>query len=117
MPSYRPQANIRCSSAARARAVAWVNGAPAGLGTIRWVSGPASASRAWPHGSGRITMPGPPPARAAPTALGTAVRRVVHGAVHVVGPGPQVVHRQPERPVRVRLADQGKVQRREVLRK
>ena len=43
-------------------ASAWVNGVPAGVGTTRRVAvGWRSASSASPHGSGRITMPGPPP--------------------------------------------------------
>src|SRR5919112_6147824 len=59
MPSYRPQAKIRWSSAASSCASAWVNGVPAGEGTTS-VPGPTDCSAA-NHGSGRITMPGPPP--------------------------------------------------------
>ena len=65
IPSYRPQANTRCARV----------GVPSGgrLGERHAARGrhdqqrparrpPAtSASSAWPHGSGRMTMPGPPP--------------------------------------------------------
>src|SRR5690349_20785559 len=59
MPSYRPQAKIRWSSPASSYASAWLNGVPAGDGTT---SVPGSTDRrAAYHGSGRMTMPGPPP--------------------------------------------------------
>src|SRR5579872_5812474 len=35
MPSYRPQAKIRCRSPAYWAAISWVNGVPDGVGTIR----------------------------------------------------------------------------------
>src|SRR5436305_76355 len=59
MPSYRPQAKIRCGSPASSWASAWVNGTPAGDGTTSR-PGPISSS-APPQGSGRMTIPGPPP--------------------------------------------------------
>ena len=46
------------------RAIRWVNGSPAGLGTTRCGSllrTRRTASSASPHGSGRMTMPAPPP--------------------------------------------------------
>ena len=64
MPSYRPHANTSRCSAAHVRAVACVNGLPAGVGTTsRGGRGSAAttASSASPHTCGRITMPGPPP--------------------------------------------------------
>ncbi len=64
MPSYRPQAKSNHGWAANSAATSWVNRSPLGLGTtstgIDSVSG-TSSSKAAPHGSGRITMPGPPP--------------------------------------------------------
>src|SRR5690242_14108780 len=73
MPSYRPHAKISRGSAASSWASAWVNGTPAGVGTTSrpggsrpgstpaGPSGGTRSSRASPQGSGRITMPGPPP--------------------------------------------------------
>src|SRR5690242_8115643 len=46
-----------------------------------------------------------------------AVGRVVHRPVHVVRPGPQVVHRQVKRPGRPGLADQRQLKRGEEVRK
>src|SRR5258705_4811531 len=61
MPSYRPQAKTRCCSVASSEAIAWLNGTPACLGTTSREPVVRTASSASPHGSGRITMPGPPP--------------------------------------------------------
>src|SRR5215210_3064360 len=67
MPSYRPQAKTSPGSVTQAAAVAWVNGRPAGVGTTSRVPGGRTASSARPHGSGRMTMPGPPPYGASST--------------------------------------------------
>src|SRR5215218_2082148 len=69
MPSYRPHAKTRPGSVAHSAATACVKGRPAGVGTTSRVPGGRTASSASAHGSG-----------------------VIHGAVHVVGPLPQVVH-------------------------
>ncbi len=61
MPSYRPQAKTRPGSVAHCAARAWVNGRPAGVGTTSRVPGRRTSASARPHGSGRMTMPGPPP--------------------------------------------------------
>ena len=49
-----------------------MNGCPAGVGTTRRVPGGRTASRARPHGSGFITMPGPPPYGASSTVRWTS---------------------------------------------
>src|SRR4051794_27189873 len=67
MPSYRPQAKTRPGSAAHSAAMAWVNRRPAGVGTTSRVPGGRTSSRARPQGSGRMTMPGPPPYGASST--------------------------------------------------
>ena len=66
MPSYRPQQKSSHGSRANDRASAWSKRRPAGVGTT--TSGGAAApesaktvSSASPHGSGRITIPAPPP--------------------------------------------------------
>src|SRR5215470_7386159 len=64
IPSYRPQAKIRCVWRAYAAAISCRNGTPAGVGTISRVCGEpplASASSASPQGPGAMTIPGPPP--------------------------------------------------------
>ena len=65
MPSYRPQANTSQSAVLHSCAVACVNGAPDGVGITRVgrarASEAATASSASPHGTGLMTMPGPPP--------------------------------------------------------
>ena len=61
MPSYRPQAKTSPGSVAHSAAMRWVNGRPAGVGTTRRVPGGRTASSACAHGSGFMTMPGPPP--------------------------------------------------------
>ena len=75
MPSYRPQAKTSRGSAAYSAARAWVNGMPAGVGTISRARspGPTIASSAWPQGSGFITMPGPPPNGASSTVWCTSL--------------------------------------------
>lgn len=78
MPSYRPQANTRCSDVdASDRAMDCVKGVPAGVGTTRVdePSGRKSASSACAHGSGFITMPAPPPYGVSST---VRCRSVVH---------------------------------------
>src|SRR5689334_13051367 len=77
MPSYRPQANASQPLPASSRAMAWVNRSPEGLGTSRVGTAAGrsraarpvarTASRASLHGSGRITIPAPPPAGASST--------------------------------------------------
>ncbi len=58
--------------------MAWLNGIPAGVGTTSRARGVARppgtiASRASPHGSGFMTMPGPPPNGASSTVRCTSV--------------------------------------------
>ena len=96
-------------------AIGWLNRTPAGVGTssraaARAGSGPgpaggASVSSASPHGSGRITMPGPPPYGVSSTVRCTSW---VHG--------PQVVDGQIDvSPVVRPPADQRQLERGEVL--
>src|SRR5215470_2107908 len=64
IPSYRPQANTRCAIREYVAAVSCRNWTPAGVGTTSLVPGdpdPSTASRASPHGTGLMTIPGPPP--------------------------------------------------------
>ncbi len=66
MPSYRAGVNASQGRPASSCASSWVNGRPLGVGTTRVGTSPSgpwpsTASRASPHGSGFITMPGPPP--------------------------------------------------------
>src|SRR5258708_5595308 len=69
IPSYLPQPKTRWLSLAYSVAISCVNGTPAGLGSTSRAGRPdgIKASRASPHGSGRITMPGPPPNGASST--------------------------------------------------
>ena len=112
MPSYRPQAKIRWLSAARSAASAWVNGTPAGLGTISAVR--VGRRRRAPAGR-RAPRP---TARAASPCRGRR-RTAVSSTVRCTS----CVHRRrsctasSSQPGRARLAEQRQVERREVLRK
>ncbi len=68
MPSYRAGAKASQGRSASSWASSWVNGRPLGVGTTSVGAGPSSGraeattpSSAAAHGSGFITMPGPPP--------------------------------------------------------
>ena len=109
MPSYRPQAKIRCDSAASSCASAWVNGAPAGVGTTsrggRRASAGAARPAPRPTAPAASPCPGPPP-----------YGRVVDRAVHVVGPAAAGRARPTRAALRPGPPDQRQVQRGEVLR-
>ena len=63
MPSYLPQAKIRCPAPASSTAIAWVNTSPAGVGTISRGddrgSGPSSGSSPAREPAAPIAEPGP----------------------------------------------------------